>query len=261
MLLVIGQVSDSKYVVFDTSEEAIGYGTQHKEYTLSELEELSNSGKFIGGYSKKFVKVYKSLHEYLKRQKMAYKLANSPLANFDYTLAGDCRITMYYEGGSDSNLEIDKLVIPKFVECLDFGLTDYRTMNIRSLMLNDGLQQICSKCFYEVGYLETVVIPDSVECIASSAFLGSSTLKRLVLGSGVTSVDSNAFRACNLQSVVFKESNNELFIGSHAFAYNSGLKELVLNREICSIGVTSFHKSTVLLPMDMQNYLKRKCTF
>ena len=261
MLLVTKQVGEDSYKLYDTSENAIGYGTQYKDYSLSELEELSNSGVYIGGYSRGRVRVHSSLHEFFQKQKAVYKIANSPLANFDFDISTECEVTMYYNGASSSHMDIDRLVLPRFVESVDFRLTDYRTMRIGSLVLNEGLRHICDSCFYEVDSLESVVIPDSVDCIDSDAFRGVISLKSLVVGSGVTYIASNAFRACSLKEVVFKESNNELFIGSHAFAYNSCLRKLVLDREVCDIAGTAFTQSSFYLPVDMQRYLERKCTF
>ena len=82
--------------------------------------------------------------------------------------------------------------------------------NLRTVLLNDGLEAIGGNCFAESG-LEEIAFPSSVKYIESSVFQACKSLKRVtVLGDGLEIIGQEAFAESGIESFVAPPSLREL---------------------------------------------------
>lgn len=95
--------------------------------------------------------------------------------------------------------------------------TPWRELNVRKLVINDGVTNIGNNAFSGFSGLEKIVVSGSVKTIGSNAFAECEDLKYITISNGVEKFDSHAFTGCkNLTSIMLPGSLNA--IGEGAFA-------------------------------------------
>ena len=133
---------------------------------------------------------------------------NSPSekAGLEYEPTADGR---YYTLVGINTLESVDLVIPseyngKTVTGIAEGVFAGKT-NIKTLVIENGVERIGARAFSGCSSLEYVKIADSVDYISVSAFEGCSSLSTLVLGKGVEKIGENAFSKCGAINSLYYE--------------------------------------------------------
>lgn len=119
-------------------------------------------------------------------------------------------------------------------------------------LVNDAeVTSIGNYAFLNAGFVE-VEIPDTVTTIGVMAYAQSTKIEKVVIGAGVTEIKQQAFALLeSLQSVEFKEGENDLVIGDEAFlgrfeegnrgyVGRSYLGEIKLSNNVVSIGAMAF---------------------
>ena len=119
-----------------------------------------------------------------------------------------------------------------------------RLVNLRTLVLPEGLTYIGPNAFYGTRNLESIVIPDSVTELGESAFC-TSGIRSVTFGKGITSIPSNCFyEATRLEDVHFSPSITA--IGAYAFARCSSIQTLSFPSRLTIIGDSAFTRCSSL---------------
>lgn len=128
-----------------------------------------------------------------------------------------------------SNLEnLTEVVIPSNVKVIAPKV--FANSQIRTLILNEGLEVISDEAFYKCTRLKEIVIPDTVKYIGKLAFFNCRGAKNIVIGKGVSVIDERAFWNCdNVIDIIFRGTIEDelLEIKGDAF-FNLCLRRLEL---------------------------------
>lgn len=128
-----------------------------------------------------------------------------------------------------SNLEkLTEVVIPSNVKVIAPRV--FANSQIRTLILNEGLEAISDEAFYKCTRLKEIVIPDTVKYIGKLAFFNCRGAKNIVIGKGVSVIDERAFWNCdNVIDIIFRGTIEDelLEIKGDAF-FNLCLRRLEL---------------------------------
>ncbi len=156
-----------------------------------------------------------------------------------------------------SNLEnLTEVIIPSNVKVIAPRV--FANSQIRSVILNEGLEVISDEAFYRCENLGEIVIPDSVKYIGKKSFYKCS-VKRVVIGKNVSLIDENAFCDCKeLKNLIFRgtNKNEELYINQKAFN-NVYLKHLEFPDNLSYMHDDNFHYGAFSL--DYIKYPNRNC--
>ena len=107
--------------------------------------------------------------------------------------------------------------------------------SITTLIIKDGVTNICVHAFYNCTSLTSVTIPDSVTSIGNYAFYSCTSLTSVTIPDSVTSIGNYAFYSCkSLTSVNIPESVTS--IGSYAFDGCTSLTSVTIPNSVTSIG-------------------------
>jgi hypothetical protein len=187
-------------------------------------------------------------------------------ADFRVAFTSD-RTGVIIRGYSGAELEV---VIPntiQFMPVKEIGREAFRSSNITSIVIPEGVTIIHESAFADCSELSSVTLPNSLTSIDAFAFSNCTSLSTItfpnsltIIGrgafqeSGLTSVSwpagihvisSRAFYNCkNLQSVTIPEGITT--IGSFAFFGCSGLTTIALPRTINRINEGAFNSCTAL---------------
>lgn len=133
-----------------------------------------------------------------------------------------------------SYLEIDKLVFPNGVKILNNG--SLQGSKINELVLNEGIETIGDKVFYE-AVIPRIVLPSTVKTLGKSVFARCKT-DEVVLSSGIEEIPEGAFSSSTITSVVIPEGVSR--IGNEAFYNCSSLKSVSIPSSVTEIGSKAF---------------------
>ena len=128
-----------------------------------------------------------------------------------------------------SNLEkLTEVVIPSNVKVIAPRV--FANSQIRTLILNEGLEVISDEAFYKCTRLKEIVIPDTVKYIGKNAFYCCRGAKNIVIGKGVSVIDEKAFSDCNnVMDIIFRGTIEDELLEIKAYAlYGLNLRRLEL---------------------------------
>lgn len=113
--------------------------------------------------------------------------------------------------------------------------------NLKSITLNEGLEEIGLQSFKDCTSLESITIPDSVTFMADSIFWNCPSLKSVKLGSGLTKLDDFTFAGCpSLKTLVLGENIKTIDI---YLCMESSLTSIVIPETVTSIDNSAFEDS------------------
>ena len=118
----------------------------------------------------------------------------------------------------------------------------YNNNNLKSITLNDGLEEIGSNAFRN-SQLTSVVFPASLKIIGKYAFEEVTTLTSITLKEGLEEIGDYAFAGTKLISVVFPASLK--IIGEYAFYYVTTLTSITLKEGLEEIGDGAFRDTRI----------------
>lgn len=111
--------------------------------------------------------------------------------------------------------------------------------NIKSVILEDGVESIGNYVFWKCESLTDVVMGNGVINVGKYAFEECINLENIIIGNSVKTIEENAFDRCfNLTSINIPDSVET--IASRAFLYCKNLKSLTIPNSVTSIGESSF---------------------
>lgn len=140
--------------------------------------------------------------------------------------------TLTYYVGDDISVTIDKsantLTVSGTGALPDYSSAAsapwYLSQYAVTIIINDGITAIGSRCFANNKYTTSVIIADSVEYIGVSAFSKNSSLKNVSFPSSLKTVDEYAFYSTKLTSVTLPDGVE--YIGPSAFESCSSLSTI-----------------------------------
>lgn len=126
---------------------------------------------------------------------------------------------------------------------------------IKSVIITDGVTNICENAFATAYNLESISIPDSVLTIGIAAFHGCNKLESIRLPKNLKTIDEDTFFTCTgLKSV---ELNGKLeVIKTNAFFFCTSLESINLPNSLKIIDVSAFNDCKSLKNIVLPDNLK-----
>ena len=113
-------------------------------------------------------------------------------------------------------------------------------LNLKDIILPDGLETIGDAAFMGCTSLTTLTIPHTVTAVGRRLCWGCHSLRKVVLPQSIKEVPQFAFFSCGLREVSLPEGIKK--IGEHAFGANFTLKSTLMPNSVRSIGMSAFEK-------------------
>ena len=126
--------------------------------------------------------------------------------------------------------------------------------NIKKIILEDGITEICDKAFYGCTGIKSIVIPDSVQIIGESAFERCTKLEKITLPKHIHKLPDRIFFHTGF--VDYDIGDQITSLGESVFAHCSKLQSVKLNMNITDIPVKLFEGCTALQTVELPDSLK-----
>ena len=126
----------------------------------------------------------------------------------------------------------------------------WRYLNVRKVIISDGISSIGYGAFYNCKQLSEVVMNTSITWVGDYAFYGCEQLKSISFPeSDVLLLGRYAFSSSGLER--FDCPVQLSYIPDYAFSYCESLKEVKLTSSVTKIGTKAFYKCTALTGIDI----------
>lgn len=130
---------------------------------------------------------------------------------------------------------IEYLEIPAGIKEIDSNNHSLAGMNnLKTLVLNDGLEKIGIYAFVSLSSLESINIPDTVTEMGDSIFYGLQNLKNINFENGLSVISGCLFQGTGLEQVIIP--NTVKTMPSNLFTSAENLKLIVLPEEVDCMG-------------------------
>jgi len=117
----------------------------------------------------------------------------------------------------------------------------YGNDNVESIVLPEGLIEICDMAFKECSSLKYISIPTTLEYIGYEAFRDCTLLESIILSANIGYIGDYCFYRChNLINIIFN-TVDEVKLGYAAFSECINLKALKLPKKISELGSYCFN--------------------
>ena len=126
--------------------------------------------------------------------------------------------------------------------------------NIKKIILEDGITEICDKAFYGCTGIKSIVIPESVKIIGESAFERCIKLEKITLPNDIRKLPNRVFFQTGLIDYALGDQITSL--GKSVFAYCDKLQSVKFNANITSIPDNLFEGCTVLHTVELPDSLE-----
>jgi len=127
-------------------------------------------------------------------------------------------------------------------------------VELREVVLNDGLKKICSHAFYECKGLEYIAILPST--ISDYAFQNCRSLREVVLNEGLKMIGCHVFDGCTaLESITIPTTVDD--INASAFMGCTHLQTVVLKEGIKRIKTDAFGECTSLRSVELPSTISK----
>ena len=146
---------------------------------------------------------------------------------------------------ADGTLNISGTGAMKNYDSIDNLSPVYNNLNVKKIVIEDGVTSIGELAFYKCSSLTNITIPGNVESIGESAFYSCDNLMDVTLQDGVKSIGNAAFILCNnLTNIVLP--NSVTSIGYFAFKDCTSLTSIKIPDSVTSIGSSAFENCSSL---------------
>lgn len=106
--------------------------------------------------------------------------------------------------------------------------------NGRSIVVDEGIKEICAEAFKNRRALHTIGLPESLETIGFESFRGCTNLEYMVIPENTIRIGESAFRDCtSIRRLLI--TNNCIKIGERAFENCASLSDVVLPEGLTEI--------------------------
>lgn len=113
-------------------------------------------------------------------------------------------------------------------------------LNMKEIILPDGLETIGDAAFMGCVALTTLTIPQTVTNFGKRCCWGCHSLQTVYLSESIKGIPQFAFFSCGLRSVTLPDGIKK--IGEHSFGANFALTSIRLPNTVRSIGASAFEK-------------------
>lgn len=127
-------------------------------------------------------------------------------------------------------------------------------LNMKEIILPDGLETIGDAAFMGCVALTTLNIPQTVTAVGKRCCWGCHSLQEISLPQSIKEIPPFAFFSCDLITVTLPDGIKK--IGEHSFGANFALKSIYLPNTLRSIGVSAFEKDESLEEVHLPEQLK-----
>ncbi len=128
-------------------------------------------------------------------------------------------------------------------------------LNIRSVVIKDGVTSISNSAFYGNENLTSVKMADSVTSIGDSAFGSCENLSSLTLSPNITNIAKKAFQYCK-SITSFKIPSNVAVIENETFEFCRNLKTVDVPDGVTKIGNSAFGTCDLLQNITIPNTVR-----
>ena len=125
------------------------------------------------------------------------------------------------------------------------GKTLLNGINVKSVIIPEGVLNIESEAFFGCSAVENVTIPESVVEIGSHVFNSCTNLKNVLLQSNIAKLPSGMFRGCSSLTAITMPTS-VTHIGDYAFNHCGRLNNFVIPAGVVAIGKSAFTGCTQL---------------
>ena len=107
---------------------------------------------------------------------------------------------------------------------------------LKKVILNEGLQKIGNRSFYECRSLESITLPSTVLEVGSFAFYYCCNLAEIVLNEGLKEIGKSAFYGCiSLKSITLPSTITE--VGAYCFSGCSDMESIIFKKTLQTVSV------------------------
>lgn len=171
-----------------------------------------------------------------------YRLFLNDVETTNLEIPGD--ITYIRKNAFSGCKSISKLSIHDNVISID-DYAFYKCGNLKTIEFGNNVQTIGEYCFCQCNSIENLSLPQGLQTLRIGALQSLDKLKELTIPANVKTIDSGCFLGDNnLSSVIFEDSENDIYIGSGQ--YNSEpifigcpLQKVYIGRNLKSKTMTS----------------------
>ena len=101
----------------------------------------------------------------------------------------------------------EKVVIPESVVALRPQTFARSDINVKEVIIPDGVTEIPDECFYDCKFIETIKLPESIKAIGRKAFWNCKELKEINMPKELVIISEAAFGNCSkLSDINFFDS-------------------------------------------------------
>lgn len=189
----------------------------------------------------------------LRQAKLSASMTDVPASMFSDTSLSSIEIPAGVEridGAAFSNTKLSQVSLPETLK--EIGSYAFSTTPLTSVSFPSSLEKIGDSAFWKTS-LKKVTIPKSVKELGSGVFGEIDTLKEAHVARDFVGGDATFSGSSILEKVTFEEGRTE--IPSEFFA-NTGVKEVILPKELKVIGSGAFRSTHNLKEIDLGDKLE-----
>ncbi|HFI0457403.1 TPA: leucine-rich repeat protein [Streptococcus suis] len=188
----------------------------------------------------------------LKQARLSASMKYIPESMFSHTSLSSIEIPIGVEridGAAFSNTKLSQVSLPEKLK--EIGGSAFSGTPLTSISLPASLEKIGDSAFWQTS-LKEVIIPKTVKELGSYVFGNIATLKKAHVAKDFVGGDGT-FSGSSLEKVVFEEGRTTI---PREFFANTGIKEVILPKELKVIGSGAFLSTPNLEEIDLGEKLE-----
>ncbi|HEP1818309.1 TPA: leucine-rich repeat protein [Streptococcus suis] len=189
----------------------------------------------------------------LKQAKLSASMKYVPASMFSATSLSSIEIPTGVEridGEAFSNTKLRQVNLPESLK--EIGGNAFSTTPLTSISFPSSLEKIGDSAFWKTS-LKKVTIPKTLKELGSSVFSEIATLKEAHVAKDFVGGNATFSGSSILEKVTFEEGRTEI---PREFLTNTGIKEVILPKELKVIGSGAFRSTNNLKEIDLGDKLE-----
>ncbi|HFI0976663.1 TPA: leucine-rich repeat protein [Streptococcus suis] len=189
----------------------------------------------------------------LKQARLSASMKYIPESMFSHTSLSSIEIPIGVEridGAAFSNTKLSQVSLPEKLK--EIGGSAFSGTPLTSISLPASLEKIGDSAFWQTS-LEEVTIPKTIKELGSGVFSSISTLKQAHVAKDFVGGEATFSGSSILEKVTFEEGRTAI---PSEFLANTGVKEVILPKELKVIGSGAFRSTHNLKEIDLGGKLE-----